>query len=128
MAQNSTLPTITTRQRRYIAALLTSRSTLEAAKNARISPRTAARWNATPHIKAELRRASIDASRGIVESIMQRLTGGMEAALDTIQDVMQRGKPGERLRAASAWMTAYSNLKEIQDFEQRLTDLEGRLP
>jgi transcriptional regulator NrdR family protein len=92
-----------------------------------ISPRTMVRWLTLPYFRDELRRAGIDASQAIVGATMRRLTEGQAAALDVLNSVMKRGKPNERRLAATSWMTIYRDLKELQDFEDRLSRLEKEL-
>lgn len=128
MAENSTLPQeLTYKQRRAITSLLTTRTSLEAANTARISPRTMARWLTMPHFQAELRRAGIDASQAAVGATMRRLTDGQSAALDVLQDVMTRGKDNERRLAATSWLMIYRDLAELIDFEERISKLEEDL-
>jgi phage terminase small subunit len=127
MSQDSALSQLTYKQRKAIAALLTTRTETEAAENARISRRTLVRWLTLDHFQSELQRAQINASQSILEANMRRLTAGQDQALNVLEDVMQRGKPNERRLAATSWMNIYRDLKELSDFEGRLATLEKDL-
>lgn len=124
MSDNGTPQDVTYKQRRAIVALLATRTIEEAAQAARISRRTLQRWLQLPIFRAAVRKAQIDASQAILQATMTRLTQGQQLALDVLADVMERGKPNERRQAAVSWMSLYCDLKEVQDFETRLDDLE----
>jgi hypothetical protein len=128
MAENSTLSQeLTYKQRKAISALLATRTELQAAEMAGVSPRTMARWLTMPHFRAELRKASIDASQKLVGATMRRLTTGQETALAVLWDVMARGNNNERRLAATSWLMIYRDLAELIDFEDRISQLEKDL-
>lgn len=91
---------------------------------AKISPRTLARWLVLPIFREELKKSQINHSNDIVAATVGRLTEGQAAALDTLEDAMRGGNFSEGSRAAIAWFAIWHDMKEIADFDQRLTALE----
>lgn len=116
---------LTTKKRRAIAGLLSTRTVDEAAKSAGVGARTLARWLAEDDVfRAELRQAEGDA----IDNATRQLVNLSEAATAVISDILSDKKvaPGVRLRAATAALDYLLRLRELRNLEERLTTLEER--
>jgi hypothetical protein len=119
MAENDTL---TSRQRRTIAALLQARTVEDAAGLAHVAKRTVFRWLGEPSFIAELRQAEGDVISGATRALIADLKANHET-LRAIRD--DQGQPASvRLRAAVALDDALLRWRELQNVEQRLAVLE----
>ncbi len=127
MSENGVPFKMTYKKRRLITALLATRTEGEAAEMAGLSLRTVSRCLAQPIFQDELREASQAAGRKLVDESMRRLTEGQKKALDVLEDVMEIGKENERRQAAVSWITIWREIREQQDFEDRLSRLEKEL-
>jgi uncharacterized membrane protein len=112
---------LTPKQKKGLAAMLTSPTLAAAAARANVNPKTLARWLAIPTFAAELKAQQalvIDAAAG-------RLVQGMAQALDTLADLMTTGESESvRKAAASEWLNLCMTIREQTDLERRLTNLE----
>jgi len=122
MADNGEL---TPKQKRFVAAMMTSRTIYDAAAAAGIGNRTADRYMATPAVYAALS----EAHAGVLRETTRRLGAGMSAALDTLEAVHTdpHNPPGVRVSAARAWCDATLKYGELADLAQRVADLEIRV-
>jgi flagellar motility protein MotE (MotC chaperone) len=122
MAENGTNNNITTRQRRAIAALLSTRNVGEAAAAAHVGDRTLYRWLAETGFKAALVQAEGDA----IDQATRRLIGLQDAAIDTLTGVLedQKATAGVRLRAAQNVLDYLLKLRDLRNVEERLAALE----
>jgi phage terminase small subunit len=121
MAQNGTL---TRRQTRFVAALLTAGTVEDAAKAAGIAPRTAWRYLATPAVKAELAKRQ----DGLLGHAARRLASETDLALDTLHGVMvDELKAAPRVSAARAVVDGALKLAELVALAERVTAVEAHL-
>lgn len=61
----------------------------------------------------------------MIEHAQNRLITGQAAALDTLEELMQRAESESvRRQAALDWLTLLIRYREIGEFEDRLTTLE----
>lgn len=122
MADNGTL---SPKQRRVIAALLSERNTTDAAEVAGVATRTIYRWLADPAFVKELRQAEA----AILDAASVRLISGLGVALQVLYDMMtdERTDPTNRRSAAIAWLAHSLRLLEARNLEERLTALEAKL-
>jgi hypothetical protein len=113
---------LTPRQRRTIAALLSSRSVPDAAQAAHVGARTLYRWLTEPKFRAAL----VDAEGGAIDQATRRLIGMQDGAIDLLADVMQDMKVNTavRLRAAQNVLDYLLKLRELRNVEGRLAALE----
>jgi hypothetical protein len=122
--QNNTEFSITTKQQKAIAALLSERTLGEAAKRAGIGERTLYTWLGEPNFKAALRSAE----REILDEVTRRLSAGQSLALDTLQKLVTSARhESTKLRASVAWLELSLKFRDINDIEDRLTALEAAL-
>lgn len=112
------------KQRAAVAALLTSKTHVEAAEVAGCSVRQIYVWLKDPIFKAELATAQTE----IRDTINRRLSDTAGAAVDTIAEIMQgsQSPDGLRLQAAKAIMDYHIKTGDDTDINRRLTDLEAR--
>jgi hypothetical protein len=116
--------TLTARQRRAIAALLTEPTVTAAAKTAKVGRRTLQTWLTLPHFRAALSETQ-GHELGLVAV---RLAGLLTKSLDVIGLDMEPGAGADyRLRAAALILRHGSGLLEFADLEQRVSRLEGKV-
>ena len=113
---------LTPQQHRAIAALLNSKSVVEAAQQAQVGARTLYRWLDDPTFSAALAKAEGQ----LVNAATRRLLRHQDDALTTILVIMaDRQHPASvRLRAAQTVIDSMLKLRELRDLEERLTRLE----
>ncbi len=124
MAQNGT--GLTSRQRALMEALLTGKSTKDAAISAGVSVRTGFRWQADPAFRAELHAAE----NALIDAGMHRLLALQATALDRLVELLAADAavtPTERLRAISLALDGMLRLRELRAVQERVAELEGRL-
>lgn len=115
---------LTVRQRRAIAALMQSRTVVEAARTAGVGYRTMYRWLDDPGFVAELRAATGAA----VDQAVRRLADLSGQAVDTLADVMAGGDaPSARVQAANVTLSHMARLRELSEIERRIAELERLL-
>ncbi len=117
---------LTPRQRRAIAALLSEKDVLAAAKKARVGERTLRRWLDSDEVfQAQLKAAEAAA----IDSAIRRLSNLTGQAVSTLRDVMS-GKDcsaGARVRAADVALARLLDLRELAQLEARLGAIERAL-
>jgi transposase len=109
------------RQRRAIEALLTSKSTAEAAARIGISARTIERWKRDP----DFRNAYHAASRARLAETVGRLRSAAAEAVETLRAALQDDLTSNRIRAASVLLDTAIKA-EIDDLASRVDALEAR--
>ncbi|WP_322506770.1 hypothetical protein [Anaerolinea sp.] len=121
MAEND----LTARQKRFVQALLVSRSARDAARRCAIGEKTAYRWLRLPQVQSALG----EAEEQILAEGMRRLLGLQSAALDELETLLtQQGlTPGERLRAAQIVFDMLLKMRAIIVDERRLAELEAQV-
>jgi transposase-like protein len=120
MATNGSL---TAKQRRMIACLLTAASVQAAAKAAGVGERTAYRWMRQPEFMAELDAATKDA----IAQTVRRLASLSVAATGVLGATMADGTRAERLRAANVTLGRLPQLAQLFALEERLATIEAAL-
>jgi HD-like signal output (HDOD) protein len=106
-----------------IAALLTQRTSEEAARSIGIGPATLRRWQKDPEFAAVLRAARKDAYRQTIGR-MHHLSS---AAVSTLGRVMldEKTPPATKVRAADSILNHTAKAIEIEELDARLTELEA---
>jgi hypothetical protein len=119
MATNGTL---SNRQRKAIAALMSARNVATAAKAAGVGVRTLHRWLDDPAFVIELKAAEGAA----IEPAVRRLSELSGTAIDMLKAAMldMEAASGARVRAADIVPSRLLNLKELADLETRVAALE----
>ena len=125
MTRNDTLHSLTARQRRFVAAMLTAASSTVAAELAGIARVTAHRYLRNPAVKLALS----DAFDETMAQTMRQVVAAMTDALQTLRDVHadEEAPVGVRVTAACAILEAGPRLREAIDIAERVTELERRL-
>jgi uncharacterized coiled-coil protein SlyX len=109
------------KQRRAIAALISERSTIAAAEAAKVGERTLRRWLADPGFNAALAKAEAE----LIDKAGRQLLAGQERALSELYQVMTTAdRPGDRLRAAMAWLDYALQYRAQAATEARLAEIE----
>ena len=105
-----------------IAALLTQRTTEDAARSVGIGPATLLRWLKEPEFDAAYRAAR----RAAFSQSIARLQQASSAAVATLLKIMvdQNAPPSTRVRAADSVLDHAAKSIEIEDIEVRVAALE----
>ena len=113
------------RQRRAIAAVLSTRNVEEAAERANVGARTLYRGLTEPVFCAELARAEGQA----IDAATRQLIGLQDSAIDTHRRILddKEAKDPTRLRAVQSVLDYLLKLRELRNIEQRLTALEASI-
>ena len=110
------------KQEEAILALLTTTNVEQAARAAKIGPRTLYRWQQEPAFDKAYRKARRDAF-GQGTARLQQASG---AAVSSILKIMldQHAPASTKLRAAELVLTHGAKAIEIEDVEARVSELE----
>jgi hypothetical protein len=120
MAEKSGL---TTKQKKALSAMLTERTTEQAAAKAGISERQLYRWLELPGFQAELKALESQ----LIDAATRRLLVGIDDALDTLHHLMTFAESeAVKRQAASDWLAKLLQVKELADLEKRIAALEAR--
>jgi gamma-glutamyl:cysteine ligase YbdK (ATP-grasp superfamily) len=122
----ATFETLSSNQRKAIAALLSAPNVPAAARKAKVGERTLHRWiNEDPHFKAALYAAEGAA----IDTATRRLVSLQDSAIGTLESIMTDGEaaPGVRVRAALGLLDNLMRLRELRNVEARLEALESAL-
>jgi len=113
------------RQRRFVAAMMTARTVTEAAEAAGVSERTGRQYLTQPAVKAALSQA-LDSALHLAS---RQSAAAMTDALATLQEIHQdpTNPAGSRVSAARAILEAAPKLREALDLAERVTELEKRI-
>lgn len=115
---------ITVKQQKAITALLSERTTRDAAKAAGVNEKTLYDWLKDKDFRAALR----DAEKSILGEVTRRLSAGQRIALDALEKLTKSARhESTKLRAAVAWVDLFLKFKDMSDIEDRLTALEERI-
>jgi len=115
---------ITVKQQKAITALLSERTTRDAAKAAGVSEKTLYQWLNEPAFRAALR----EAEKSILDDVTRRLSAGASLALDTLKKLVQSARhESTKLRASVAWLELSLKYRDMHDIEERLTALEAAI-
>lgn len=113
---------LTIRQTRAIEALLTEPSQEKAAKKAKVSRATLARWLSEPAFQ----QAYQEARAKLLETVLTALNAASIRAVKTLMSVMgdTEAQPAARVSAARAVLDNLLRIHETVEIEQRLAALE----
>lgn len=122
--QKNSENSITTKQQKAVAALLSERTIGEAAKRAGVGERTLYTWLADPAFRVALKSAE----KNVLDDVTRRLTAGQRLALDTLEKLIQSARhENTRLNACVQWLNLFVKYRDMQDIDQRLTALEAAI-
>ncbi len=106
------------------SALAAGTTSVEAARRAGISPRTAKRRLADPQFRTLL----AEMEQHVIEGAVHRLSHLSLMAIETLDDLMAVGTAAHvRLGAARAVLDTTLRWQELRDIDRRLQDLEARI-
>jgi hypothetical protein len=126
MATDGNSTSLTTKQQKAIAALLSAKDVQSAAQQAGVGERTLHRWmDEDKAFQTALRAAESQA----IDAAVRRLTGAANSALNVVMVLMldQKVSPSVRLRAALSVLEQMVKLREQYNLEQRIAELEARM-
>lgn len=114
--------TLSTKQQRAIAALLSERDVRAAARAANVGERTLWRWLGDETFRAELTRQE----GAIIDQVTRGLLSMQGAAIAAFDKVLKDPKAGEanKLRAAEGVLDYLLKLRELNNLETRIRKLE----
>jgi len=115
----------TRKQEEVIVALLSQRNVEEAARVAKVPPRTVYRWMKNPDFDREYR----DAKRGAYSQAIARLNQMTSAAVSTLGKVMvDANTPAStKVRAADSILNHTIQAIEIEDIAARAASCRGKI-
>lgn len=112
------------KQHKAIVALLTERTSRQAARAVGVTDKTISLWLTMPAFREALR----DAERGALEDATRRLTAGQQLALDTLEQLIEGAKhESTKLTACVQWLTLYLKYRDMKDIDERLSILEMKI-
>jgi len=116
--------TLSPKQRRTVAALLTEPDTTAAAKAAGVSRDTLYRWLAEPAFQAALR----DAEASAIAAVSRSLVRLAERAAATLDGAMTdpAAASSTKVRAADIVLARLLQVRELVALETRVAELEAR--
>jgi transposase len=121
---NTSENVITVKQQKAITALLSERTTREAAKKAGVNEKTLYTWLNEPTFRGALRSAEKD----ILDDVTRRLSAGQSLALDTLEKLVKSARhESTKLRASVAWLEMSLKFRDMKDIDERLTALEAAI-
>lgn len=125
MSENGTPDSLSTRQRRFVAALLQSSTIRDAAKAAHVGEATAWHYLASPQVRQEINRRT----DGMITQASAGLLTEMAEARATLLEVMRNGKASDaaRVSAAGKVLDAGMRLFELVALAERVTELERKI-
>ena len=110
------------RKEEAILALLSTRTTEEAARSVNVSPKTILRWQKEPEFDAAYRAAK----RAAFGQSIARMHYLSSSAVSTLGKIMLDAStpPATRVRAADSILNHTVKAMETEDFEARVSELE----
>ena len=121
MPQNAV---VTSKQERFIEALLSSPTQEAACQRVGISRETSRRWLKMPHVKAAYQRAQ----QSLFDERLAALRLGVNKALATLARNMSEDSPAAvQVRAAEIWLRAAIDIHKMSDLEARVMELEQHI-
>ena len=124
MDTNRQNPTLTTKQRKAIAALVACSTVAEAALQGGFHRSQIYVWLRRPDFADALYRAQADAYKVALANIASRA----ERAADTLASLLDDPLPTVRLAAAKTLLDCAANHIMASDLERRVAELEGLRP
>jgi len=115
---------MTAKKQRAIVALLTERTTADAAGAAGVGLRTLHRWLAED---GEFQAALRQAEEGAIDHAVRRLVGLQDTAIAVLAAVLDTDdiSAGVRVRAAGMVLENVLRLRELRTLEERIAALEA---
>jgi len=123
-ANGSASKELTSKQAKYVEALLVGSTVAVAAKSAGISPRTAARWKKEQIILAEVQARRKAQFNETLDAFRAGLPAAMALVLETIKD--KEAPRSVRLRAAEIWISHALDIHKIAEIEEQIAELKAR--
>jgi len=111
------------RQHTFIQNLIETGQVVEAAKRTGINPSTGYGWMKQDSVRAFLGELRVQ----LYEEALTKITAQITRAIDTLGDCLHDDQPNIRIRAALGILDHCYRMRELYDFEQRLTAIEDRL-
>lgn len=113
---------LTPPQNRVITALLTERTTRDAARAANVAERTLWRWLADPAFRAELTRQE----GAVIDEATRGLLAMQGTALEVFDNILKSptANDANKLRAAEGVLDYLLKLRELNSLEERIRKLE----
>ena len=125
MAQNGTAgKELSSKQVKFVDALLSGVNLATAAQKAGISTRTSVRWKHDQVIERELREKRKAQFNETLDAFRAGLPAAMSLVLETIKN--KDAPYSVRLRAAQIWIEQALEIHKIEELEARIADLEER--
>jgi hypothetical protein len=113
---------LSAKQHKAINAILTERTLADAAKAAGVNVRTLNRWMGDRTFIAELKAAEA----ALLDATVRRLTSISGRAVLVLEWAMtSAGKEGTKVRAADIVLSRLMTLKELHEFDARISALEA---
>ena len=111
---------LTARQRRTIPLVLAAKNIGDGCRAAKIAPVTWYAW-----LKNEGFKAVVDEQReAVISEALDRLKAAVNEAVEGLTGLMSVEEKSIRLRACERVLDYFLKTKEIEEIEQRLTELE----
>jgi len=125
MTENGTPDSLTTRQRRFVAALLSTATVRDAAQAAGVGEATAWHYLALPVVRGEINRRT----DGMITQASAGLLAEMAESRATLLEVMRNRKASDaaRVSAAGKVLDAGMRLFELVALAERVTELERKI-
>jgi phage terminase small subunit len=122
-ANDSVRKELSSKQAKYVDALLAGMTVASAAKTAGISPRTAARWKKDSLILAELQARR----KALFNETLDAFRAGMPVAMTLVLETIKEKQAARsvRLRAAQIWMEHAITIHKTAELEEKIAELES---
>ncbi len=121
-ANGSANKDISSKQAKFVDALLVGSTVGVAARTAGISPRTAARWKKEPALLAELASRRKQQFNETLDAFRAGMPAAIALVLETIRD--KETPRSIRLRAAQIWIENSIAIHKTEELEARIVELE----
>ncbi len=121
-ANGSANKDISSKQAKFVDALLVGSMVGVAARTAGISPRTAARWKKEPALLAELASRRKQQFNETLDAFRAGMPAAIALVLETIRD--KETPRSIRLRAAQIWIENSIAIHKTEELEARIVELE----
>jgi hypothetical protein len=113
---------LTARQAHFVSAVLATRTTAEAARQAGVSDRTAYTYMNDPRVQAAIGRGLDD----VLADATRHITGAVAQALAALEDILTdpAAPPAARIAAARIILDAAPRYRQTLDLATRLANME----
>lgn len=116
-------PNLTEKQLKAIPIILAAKNVTEGVKRARTSKTTFYEWLKSPGFKEEFTRQR----KEVIELALHELKTSTSEAVNVLKELLRSSEEGIRLRASTAILDYVGKFIELEDLEQRLTEIERKL-